>query len=93
MEDVERAFAVFDKEGKGHIPTDELKHMMTKIGQRSSRPELNRARRRCILFRPATHSFPSPHFYHYKYQARPSARRRWMRWCGNWTLTVLAQLT
>jgi Ca2+-binding EF-hand superfamily protein len=60
MEDVERAFAVFDKEGKGHIPTDELKHMMTKIGQRSSQPELNRGA-------PALHLpsaaclFPSPH--------------------------------
>lgn len=32
MKDIQRAFAVFDKEGKGHIRTDELKHMMTKIG-------------------------------------------------------------
>lgn len=38
MEDVERAFAVFDKEGKGHIPTAELKHMMTKIGAPAEGP-------------------------------------------------------
>ncbi|EGD78636.1 calmodulin [Salpingoeca rosetta] len=33
QEELEKAFVVFDKDGKGSIPTEELRYMITKLGE------------------------------------------------------------
>ncbi|CAH1783491.1 unnamed protein product [Owenia fusiformis] len=40
-EDLREAFRVFDKDGNGLISPDELKHVMTNIGEKMSQEEVN----------------------------------------------------
>ena len=42
--ELERAFNVFDKDGNGSIPTEELKHMITKLGGQSIQKDWSRVR-------------------------------------------------